>query len=208
MTTACGASAREPLMFDEMPGDRGQVGIGTLIVFIAMVLVAAIAAGVLINTAGFLQTTAQQSGEQSSQQVTNRLDVVSVYGNVDSSSETLGTVNMTVKPAPGADAINFDNVTIEWVGPNGAFFLTNSSTSEGDADFHLNVVKDADGSFPNLNSPDDRTEIGINMTASSTLVELESGQTVTLKLTTMSGGTTQVRINVPQALGNAKAVSL
>ena len=60
--------------------DRGQVGIGTLIVFIALVLVAAIAAGVLINTADLLQGQAQQTGQESTEQVTNNVNVISASG--------------------------------------------------------------------------------------------------------------------------------
>jgi flagellin-like protein len=126
-------------MFEERT-ERGQVGIGTLIVFIAMVLVAAIAAGVLINTAGFLQTQSEQTGQQSSAQVTDRLEPVSKTGNVSyyntsdnvilsdseadasasNTTRSVHEVSLVVQKAPGASDINMSATTFELIAPNGS----------------------------------------------------------------------------------------
>ena len=99
--------------------ERGQVGIGTLIVFIAMVLVAAIAAGVLINTAGFLQTQAEATGEDSTALVSERINVNSEVGIVASGADTLNELRIAVTGAPGADQIDLAETTLQVVGPDG-----------------------------------------------------------------------------------------
>ncbi len=125
--------------------DRGQVGIGTLIVFIAMVLVAAIAAGVLINTAGFLQTQAEATGEESTAQVSDSIQIISQTGQTGQDTGELGTdefdgepdddaiwkVALTVQQTPGADAIDLSDATIQYLG-DGVEILTHT---EGDDPF-------------------------------------------------------------------------
>jgi flagellin FlaB len=188
--------------------DRGQVGIGTLIVFIAMVLVAAIAAGVLINTAGFLQSKSEETGQESSQQVTNRIQSVTATGD-NITSNSLDTVKVTVKKAPGADNIDLENVTVQWVGPSGTFNLVESGVSAGGADgsFYVNAFKDGDGSSPVLNSPDDRFIVRFELT-DSWATSLDEGESVTVRMTSKSGATVTETLVVPESLSGKTAVNL
>jgi flagellin FlaB len=118
---------------------RAQVGIGTLIVFIAMVLVAAIAAGVLINTAGFLQTQAEDTGTSSTEQVADNLNVITEVGNV-SANDTVNELRVGVQPSAGADDINLAELTIQYVSDEdfANIVVGNDSTAdepaEGDTD--------------------------------------------------------------------------
>ncbi|GAA0206974.1 archaellin/type IV pilin N-terminal domain-containing protein [Halobaculum roseum] len=192
--------------------ERGQVGIGTLIVFIAMVLVAAIAAGVLINTAGFLQSKSQETGQQSSKQVSDRVQEVATVGNVNSAGDAVDYVNVTVTQAAGAGEIDLQNTTVTWIGPSGTYQLIaaadfdNTSAATGET-FTYDVVKDGDGSAPVLNDNDDRLQyiFDVDQFAGSNLGE---GDEVTIKVNTMAGATTEIRFTVPESLGNKEAVEL
>ncbi|AXR81185.1 archaellin/type IV pilin N-terminal domain-containing protein [Natrarchaeobaculum sulfurireducens] len=111
------------MFVDNNSDDRGQVGIGTLIVFIAMVLVAAIAAGVLINTAGFLQAQAEATGEESTELVSERIDATTAVGTVaddDGADDgALQEISVGVTASAGADDIALDDTVIQVVGPEG-----------------------------------------------------------------------------------------
>ncbi|EMA67348.1 archaellin/type IV pilin N-terminal domain-containing protein [Halorubrum kocurii] len=137
--------------------DRGQVGIGTLIVFIAMVLVAAIAAGVLINTAGFLQSQAEATGQESTDLVSERIDVTSEVGIVgNNSTGELESIKISVSGAAGADQIDLSESTLQAVGPNGQANLVFTDTNASGGDTIANAsqlnasefgVQDSNGEF-------------------------------------------------------------
>ena len=183
--------------------ERGQVGIGTLIVFIAMVLVAAIAAGVLINTAGFLQTQAEATGEESTQQVSDRLQVVSQSGTFD---EDLGdegqieTLEFVVAQAPGADNIDLTEVSAELIGSDG------QETFQLDADEVQKEIFTDEEQDQVLTDNSERAEVVIALdgdpfdTGEDLEYELEEGDTLSVTFTTAAGATTTAEIRVPSTV--------
>jgi flagellin FlaB len=75
--------------------DLGDMGIGAMIVFIAMVLVAGIAASVLIQTANKLEIQAMKTGSETTQEVSTGISVESISGQK-------GSLNLTISPnSPG-----------------------------------------------------------------------------------------------------------
>ncbi|MCD6207428.1 MAG: hypothetical protein J7J06_05470 [Methanosarcinales archaeon] len=102
--------------------DQAQVGIGTLIIFIAMVLVAAVAAAVLIQTSGVLQQKAQTTGKEATKEVSSNIDIDSIEGwrgglNASSSvedtfSSQIYRLDMRASLKVGSEPVDMNQVVI------------------------------------------------------------------------------------------------
>ncbi len=104
-------------IFSMKKDTNAQVGIGTLIIFIAMVLVAAVAAAVLIQTSGTLQQKAQSTGKQATQEVSSNLIVKNIEGvrAKNSSvvlSSTIDLLRLKVGLNVGSQSVDVNQVVI------------------------------------------------------------------------------------------------
>ena len=90
---------------------KAEMGMGTLIIFIAMVLVAAIAAAVLISTTGSLQNKALATGKDVRQEVGTSLNIIQVYAE-DGSDQYIEEFYQSMKLNSGSDPLRFADLLL------------------------------------------------------------------------------------------------
>lgn len=92
--------------------EEGEMGVGTLLIFIAMILVAAVAASVLVTTAYKLQQQAEATGDEALADVATGVKVLAVWATTDSNA-TIDSLYLKVGLTAGSPGINLENVIIE-----------------------------------------------------------------------------------------------
>ncbi len=93
-------------------GDRresGSIGIGAMIVFIALILVAAVASTIIIKTAEELQQNAESTSDDTRKEISGKISIINMIVN-GSDGTDLDSVIVTAKVASGSTDVLVNNI--------------------------------------------------------------------------------------------------
>jgi flagellin FlaB len=185
--------------------EEGQAGVGTLIIFIAMVLVAAVAAAVLLQTSGVMQSKSTTTTKEAAATIAENIVVESIDG-VAANPGTLDSVNITVRLAAGGSDIDLSKVLLK---VNSNFY--NYSTSSISANqFRVYTLRDPNNgtgapaySYTGATSPTLKAGALARIDTSITGLGLQSKAIMTIALTPEKGTTYSLPVTLPAiAAGN------
>jgi flagellin FlaB len=91
----------------------GSMGVGAMIIFIAMVLVAGIAATVFIQVANELQIQAMYTGQETIDEVSTGIAIMDIEGHVTDISKGIDLMTITVRGRAGSGDIDLGQLVVE-----------------------------------------------------------------------------------------------
>ena len=95
--------------------DEGSIGIGAMIVFIALILVAAVASTIIIKTAEELQQNAESTSDDTRKEISGKVNIIQIIvnGTGAGGAGDLDSLIVTAKIASGSTEVQVQD--IEWL---------------------------------------------------------------------------------------------
>lgn len=188
----------------EQATEKAQIGVGTLIVLIAVLIVAATTAGVLFNVTDILRSQAGESGETVGAAVESPIRVAGVTGRVNQSAAP-AVLNRTriVVALDGSGPVDLEDGTINLETTDSIETLVyRAEGPERGVSYGVEPIVDPDTSAPTLSDSADRFALVIETAG------LSPGDRVTIRVSLESGASETIRFRVPDELDSKSAVTL
>ena len=202
--------------------EEAVVGIGTLIIFIAMVLVAAVAASVVMQTSETLQQRAYAVGKQTIRDVSSGIKVIGITGYTNAAKSKIIYLAIAITPRAGSYDVDlnetllyiqYNNFTVlsidateiaSSVSSNGVFqtLTFDNDTTLTATEYGVIAIHDSDSSISNSKglSTDDQAMLIVNLSAAlSSTGGLLPGEELYGKLVPEVGASGIFVVNAPNA---------
>jgi flagellin FlaB len=181
---------------------RGAQGIGTLIIFIALILVAAVAAGVLIQTASSLQSKSLDVGRQSQEKITSDIEVVQVFADDTSDGDITGAnqgdnITLVVRLGSGSNEIKLSDLILKLDTSSGTQTLTHVSGAYSTTEYNTSYIVTGTNNQAGYLVEGDLAQFAFTVASATTISESDS---MTLRLIAKNGAVKPVDITTPSAM--------
>lgn len=168
----------------------------------------------------------EQTGEESTSQVANNVNVTSAVGTVNDAGDGITAVRLTVNRGPGSGDIDLSEVTVSYVGDNGFANLTHASAGGENAYYLESVVSETadpvitdDGDRYQIIVPFGSTAVEENLAAADPtadaepvtndgLAPLAAGGEAEIEIVTADGAAQHAFISAPDTLTAGERVTL
>lgn len=193
--------------------EEGEMGVGTLLIFIAMILVAAVAAGVLVQTAYKLQQQAEATGDEALQDVATGFKVLAIWGTTNAAGQ-IDQVYMKIALTAGSPGINLADAKIEVIktiggGTSDEVTLDYAATADAD-EFNATELRDmAPETTAAMMTSGDIFQVQLNLNETTGMnMALDVQEQLSVLLIPKHGVPTLVQVTAPSTLEASSVVVL
>ena len=164
-----------------MANRKAIMGIGTLIIFIATILVAAVAAGVIISTSGVLQQRALLVADQSEQRLINGVQITHLFMAGDLQEKTANNIEILARPEPASGPINFKTTSLSVFTNTASYSATLSHPDMIQREFNPSFdIDDTFTAFGDLDGDGVQEQIRLNTAQNQIEVNMSSANVLAI----------------------------